>query len=171
MAEPLLKGFYQYKAETEPVTEQDEFDWTKVSEMVNSGIMYEIFGKYRPPLEEYEVLDTLDLSGGGEDRYRSACHRQKFRRGGVRQAPYGRLLSDRNRRKAGERGVYTFRKRGGRPQRKRPDRSVVDREISGNQRPDLSGDPWRRRGCRTGGNTDWTGEPFGENGSDRSGAL
>lgn len=58
-AEPLLKGFYQYKAETEPVTEQDEFDWTKVSEMVNSGIMYEIFGKYRPPLEEYEVPGTL----------------------------------------------------------------------------------------------------------------
>ena len=58
-AEPLLKGFYQYKSETEPVTEQDEFDWTKVSEMVNSGIMYEIFGKYRPPLEEYEVPGTL----------------------------------------------------------------------------------------------------------------
>ena len=58
-AEPLLKGFYQYKAETEPVTEQDEFDWTKVSEMVNSGIMYEIFGKYRAPLEEYEVPGTL----------------------------------------------------------------------------------------------------------------
>ena len=58
-AESLLKGFYQYKAETEPVTEQDEFDWTKVSEMVNSGIMYEIFGKYRPPLEEYEVPGTL----------------------------------------------------------------------------------------------------------------
>lgn len=57
--EPLLKGFYEYKAETEPVTEQDEFDWTKVSEMVNSGIMYEIFGKYRPPLEEYEVPGTL----------------------------------------------------------------------------------------------------------------
>ncbi len=58
-AEPLLKGFYQYKAETEPVTEQDEFDWTKVSEMVNSGIMYEIFGNYRPPLEEYEMPGTL----------------------------------------------------------------------------------------------------------------
>lgn len=58
-AEPLLKGFYQYKAETEPVTEQDEFDWTKVSEMVNSGIMYEIFGKYRPPLEEYKVPGAL----------------------------------------------------------------------------------------------------------------
>ena len=57
--EPLLKGFYQYKSETEPVTKQDEFDWTKVSEMVNSGIMYEIFGKYRQPLEEYEVPGTL----------------------------------------------------------------------------------------------------------------
>lgn len=57
--EPLLKGFYQYKTEREAVTEQDEFDWTKVSEMVNSGIMYEIFGKYRPPLEEYEVPGTL----------------------------------------------------------------------------------------------------------------
>ena len=58
-AEPLVKGFYQYKAETESVTEEDEFDWTKVSEMVNSGIMYEIFGKYRAPLEEYEVPSTL----------------------------------------------------------------------------------------------------------------
>ena len=58
-AEPLVKGFYQYKAETEIVTEEDEFDWTKVSEMVNSGIMYEIFGKYRAPLEEYEVPATL----------------------------------------------------------------------------------------------------------------
>lgn len=58
-AEPLVKGFYQYKAETEPVTEEDEFDWTKVSEVVNSGIMYEIFGKYRAPLEEYEVPAAL----------------------------------------------------------------------------------------------------------------
>ena len=32
---------------------------TKVSEMVNSGIMYEIFGKYRAPLDEYEVPGTL----------------------------------------------------------------------------------------------------------------
>lgn len=59
IAESMLKGFYQYKADTEQVTEADEFDWTKVSEMVNSGIMYEIFGKYRPPLEEYEVPSTL----------------------------------------------------------------------------------------------------------------
>ncbi len=58
-AEPMLKGFYQYKSDSEPVTEKDEFDWTKISEMVNSGIMYEIFGKYCPPLEEYEVPGTL----------------------------------------------------------------------------------------------------------------
>ena len=49
--EPLLKGFYAYKFAGEPVSEADEFDWTKVSEMVNSGIMYEIFGRYRPPVE------------------------------------------------------------------------------------------------------------------------
>ena len=57
--EPLLKGFYKYKADTETVTEADAFDWTKVSEMVNSGVMYEIFGKYRAPLEEYEVPEHL----------------------------------------------------------------------------------------------------------------
>ncbi len=57
--EPLLKGFYAYKTAAEPVTEADEFDWTRVSEMVNSGVMYEIFGRYRPPLEEFEVPDTL----------------------------------------------------------------------------------------------------------------
>ena len=29
--EPLLKGFYEYKINEERVTEEDEFDWTKVS--------------------------------------------------------------------------------------------------------------------------------------------
>ena len=57
--ESQLKGFYEYKASAEQVTEEDEFDWTKVSEMVNSGIMYEIFGKYKAPLDEYDVPETL----------------------------------------------------------------------------------------------------------------
>ena len=57
--ESLLKGFYEYKAGADQVTEEDEFDWTKVSEMVNSGIMYEIFGKYKAPLDEYDVPETL----------------------------------------------------------------------------------------------------------------
>lgn len=57
--ESLLKELYEYKASAEQVTEEDEFDWTKVSEMVNSGIMYEIFGKYKAPLDEYDVPETL----------------------------------------------------------------------------------------------------------------
>ena len=57
--ESLLKEFYEYKASAEQVTEEDEFDWMKVSEMVNSGIMYEIFGKYKAPLDEYDVPETL----------------------------------------------------------------------------------------------------------------
>lgn len=57
--ESLLKGFYEYKAGADQVTEEDKFDWTKVSEMVNSGIMYEIFGKYKAPLDEYDVPETL----------------------------------------------------------------------------------------------------------------
>ena len=57
--ESLLKEFYEYKASAEQVTEEDEFDWTKVSEMVNSGIMYEIFGKYKASLDEYDVPETL----------------------------------------------------------------------------------------------------------------
>lgn len=57
--ESLPKEFYEYKASAEQVTEEDEFDWTKVSEMVNSGIMYEIFGKYKAPLDEYDVPETL----------------------------------------------------------------------------------------------------------------
>ena len=61
MPEPLLKGFYKYKTSAEPAAEEDGFDWTKVSEMVNSGIMYESFGKYRAPLPEYDVPGTLIL--------------------------------------------------------------------------------------------------------------
>ena len=57
--EPLLKGFYTYKSGEEKVSEEDEFDWTKVNEAMNSGLMYEIFGKYRAPLEEYEVPEYL----------------------------------------------------------------------------------------------------------------
>lgn len=57
--EPLLKGFYTYKVKEEPVSEADEFDWTKAGEGMNCGIMYEIFGRYRAPLKEYEVPEYL----------------------------------------------------------------------------------------------------------------
>ena len=54
-AEPHLKAFYQEKLAAEVKTEADTFDFTKLKDMVNSGIMYEIFGKYRPPVAEYEI--------------------------------------------------------------------------------------------------------------------
>ncbi len=54
-AEPHLKAFYQEKMAAEVKTEADTFDFTKIKDMVNSGIMYEIFGKYRPPVAEYEI--------------------------------------------------------------------------------------------------------------------
>ncbi len=57
--EPLLKGFYTYKVKEEPVSKADEFDWTKAGEGMNCGIMYEIFGRYRAPLKEYEVPEYL----------------------------------------------------------------------------------------------------------------
>lgn len=65
-AEPLVKEFYRYKSETETVTEKDEFDWTKASEMVNSGIMYELFGKYHAPLEEYEIPAEVVIEAAGK---------------------------------------------------------------------------------------------------------
>ena len=59
VAENLLKEFYTCKFEEEQISEEDEFDWTKVNEAMNSGIMYEIFGKYRAPIEEYEIPEHL----------------------------------------------------------------------------------------------------------------
>ena len=57
--ETLVKGFYEYKFREEKTTKEDEFDWTKIEQAGNSGIMYEIFGRYRAPLKEYEVPEYL----------------------------------------------------------------------------------------------------------------
>lgn len=46
--------------------EEDEFDWSKITELVNSGIMYEIFGRYLAPLEEYEVPGNLAVQAAEE---------------------------------------------------------------------------------------------------------
>lgn len=58
-AVPELKDFYQKQIGAEEITQEDEFDWTKIKDIVNSGIMYEIFGRYHPPLKEYEVSEEL----------------------------------------------------------------------------------------------------------------
>ncbi len=54
-----LKAFYQSRMQEEEVTEKEEFDWTQIQNFVNSGVMYEIFGKYHPPLEEFEIPEEL----------------------------------------------------------------------------------------------------------------
>lgn len=54
-AEPGLKAYYQKRLSEEEKDEKDDFDWSKIGENINSGIMYEIFGRYHAPAEEYEI--------------------------------------------------------------------------------------------------------------------
>lgn len=54
-----LKAFYQDRMQKEEITEKDKFDWTQIQDVVNSGIMYEIFGKYHAPLEEFDIPEEL----------------------------------------------------------------------------------------------------------------
>lgn len=56
-AEPGLKTYYQSIPKDEKTTIYDEFDWSNPKEMVNSGIMYEIFGRYRQPDAEYQISE------------------------------------------------------------------------------------------------------------------
>lgn len=54
-AEPGLKRYYAEQISQEETTKKDEFDWADIGKVITSGIMYEIFGKYHAPMEEYEV--------------------------------------------------------------------------------------------------------------------
>lgn len=58
-AESGLKEFYKEALARDEASKEPEFDFTKVKEVVNSGIMYEIFGRYHAPETEYEIPDTL----------------------------------------------------------------------------------------------------------------
>lgn len=57
IAEPELAGFYRRQVAA-GVGCQEEFDWSKAGSCVNSGLMYEIFGQYRAPAEEYILSET-----------------------------------------------------------------------------------------------------------------
>lgn len=59
LPQPELKEFYQKQIRAEEITQEDEFDWTKLKDVVNSGIMYEIFGRYQAPHKEYEISAEL----------------------------------------------------------------------------------------------------------------
>ncbi len=53
-----LVAFYKESAEKESAS-KPPMDFSAFKEMVNSGLMYEIFGKYTPPEEEYTVPSEL----------------------------------------------------------------------------------------------------------------
>jgi len=55
----VLEKFYREQAEKEKKPQGDSMDFSKLKEMVNSGLMYEIFGQYNPPAEEFPVPDEL----------------------------------------------------------------------------------------------------------------
>lgn len=67
-AEPGLKAFYRQRFEEDKYAAQDEFDLSNLKEMVNSGIMYEIFGRYHEPAAEYAVsAEQLQRAGAYTD--------------------------------------------------------------------------------------------------------
>ena len=54
MPEPCVADYYRAQVAA-GVGCQEEFDWSLAGSCVNSGLMYEIFGQYRAPSEEYEL--------------------------------------------------------------------------------------------------------------------
>ncbi|MCM1283324.1 MAG: glycoside hydrolase family 3 C-terminal domain-containing protein [Muribaculaceae bacterium] len=58
-AEPELKAYYRKLVGEEIKTEADSFNWSDAKQMMNSGIMYEVFGKYHAPAEEYDIPEKL----------------------------------------------------------------------------------------------------------------
>lgn len=57
--EQELKSFYLQHLAKEENSRQPEFEFSNMKNVVNSGIMYEIFGKYRSPEKEYEIPEKL----------------------------------------------------------------------------------------------------------------
>ncbi len=54
-----LKEFYVRKSEELSAGKPAGFDLSQLTHMVNSGLMYEFFGKYNPPSEEFSVPKEL----------------------------------------------------------------------------------------------------------------
>lgn len=59
LVEQDLKQFYQKRFAEDSGEKQGEFDLEKLKDLINSGLMYEFFGKYKPSPEEYEVPEEL----------------------------------------------------------------------------------------------------------------
>lgn len=59
IAEPHLKAWYEMHFREELTHPRPGIDWSNAWELVHSGVMYEVFGKYIPPTPEYEPEDEL----------------------------------------------------------------------------------------------------------------
>ncbi len=67
-AEPGLKAYYMKRVSEEEPAEKDAFDWADIGKVITSGVMYEIFGKYHAPAEEYEISEQqLQAAGAYTD--------------------------------------------------------------------------------------------------------
>lgn len=57
-AEEGLKAFYREQAALEAGSRGEEPDWSNPAELVNSGLMYEIFGRYHEPTAEADISEA-----------------------------------------------------------------------------------------------------------------
>lgn len=71
-AEPTVKAYYQEQAEKDKSKADDAFDWSKIKDMVNSGIMYELFGRYHAPTEEYKITEK-QMQDSAKDTDTAIC--------------------------------------------------------------------------------------------------
>lgn len=56
---PALKAYYQAKLEAEAARPDEELDFARMKDLIHSGLMYEVFGKYHTPAKEYEIPEIL----------------------------------------------------------------------------------------------------------------
>lgn len=59
VAEPRLKSYYLEQLAKEEKADWEDFDWSQLGDNVNSGLAYEIFGKYHPPKVEPAIPAEL----------------------------------------------------------------------------------------------------------------
>ena len=57
--EPALKDHYQKQLAQEPKADWEVIDWSQMGDVVNSGLAYEVFGRYHAPKEEPAVPAAL----------------------------------------------------------------------------------------------------------------
>ncbi|MDE6739818.1 MAG: glycoside hydrolase family 3 C-terminal domain-containing protein, partial [Lachnospiraceae bacterium] len=63
-AEPGLKEYYAEQIARDKSTKENEFDWANIGKVIASGAMYEIFGKYHAPIEEYAISEEQMKTAG-----------------------------------------------------------------------------------------------------------